>query len=378
MKRLISVFAVLSLSMLVGNPVFAEGTTEQDADTSTMPEATQDDEVAQVEETISEEEDGEGAEVVLDDETEEEEAGSLIDPFSVSFSIDNTFSVGALFRDKYTVTNYNVMGFGLSVGYSTPVPSLSLGLGASYSKYLTESGGSVYQREGRFGDMSLSASYGSIFTDEWVTGINLSGSLSFKIPTSEMSRFTNLYTAISAGIGLSRSFGNLSLRYGLSFKKNFHGDTSVVADLDSYPLDVLARDGGNELISEAQVALDTGVLSSYSFINSLSISYSWFTGFSTGISWSFVDSFTYDNGTITVADEYTSEYAVVGRGHSQAMTGTFSVSYAFLDYFGASLALSTSQQPLTADNRRVRFPFWDLETSNLSGTSVSLGLSASY
>ena len=379
MKRLFSMVAILALVLSFGSLAVAQETV---AEAEVEPAQDQEqDQAAQADVEASDEAEADEAtdeEVVLADEEGEEEAGSLIAPFSLSFSLTNTVSMGALFRDSFTVTNYDVLSFGFGASYATPVDSLSLSLSAGFSKYLTEAGGSVQQREGRFGDMRLSARYGSIFRDEEFTGINLSGSISGSIPTSEMSQFTNLRTAISTGIGLSRSFGNLSISYGFSFKKNFHRDTTVVADLDSYQLDVLSRDGGNEFISEAQVALDTGVLSSYSFSNSLSLSYGWFTGFSTSLSFSFVDSFTYDNGTITANDEFTSPNAVVGRGHSQGMSGSISASYSFLDYFGASVSVSTSQQPRTADNQSIRFPFWDLETGNLSATSLSVGLSASY
>jgi hypothetical protein len=248
----------------------------------------------------------------------------------------------------------------------------------SYSKVLTESGGSTFQREGRFGDIGIRGSYGSIFEDTEYTGINLSGSLGFRLPTSDASQFTNLITAVSAGIGLSRSFGDLSISYGLSAGKNFHEYTSIVADLTDYPLDVIARDGGTENIGEALVALDAGVLTEWSLSHSLSLSYGWFEGFSTTLSFGFADFWTYDNGTIGRDDELTSPFAVPGRGHGQSMSGDIDVSYSFLDYFSTSLTLSTSQEPLTADNQSVRFPFFDLETANLSNTSLSLSLAASY
>lgn len=375
MKRLIVLITAIALfapNLAVAHEIEEDHSHEAAANPAAEAEAG--DDLAQVEDVASDEGDDE---VVLEDEVAEEEGGSLIAPFSVNLSISNTVSLGTLFRDKYSVTNYDVLSFGFGVGYATPVDGLNLSLSAGYSKYLSEAGGSVQQREGRWSDMGLGASYG-LWSDPDFTGLSLSSSLGFTIPTSEMSRFTNLRTAVRMGLGLSRSFGDLSLSYGISFKKNWHRDTSVVADLDQYDLDVLARDGGLEQLSETQVALDTGVLSSFSLSNSFSVSYGWFEGFRTSISFSFSDSWTYDNGTITANDEFTSENAVVGRGHGQSMSGSISASYAFLDYFSAGISMSTSQQPLTADNQRVRFPFFDLETGNLSATSLSVSLSAAY
>lgn len=313
-----------------------------------------------------------------DDAADAEESRSLIDPFSVSFSVTDTFSLGSVFRDRETVTNYNLLIFGLSGSYRTPVPSLSTSVSLSLTKYTSNAGGSVNQREARFGDIGLGISYGSIWSDPDNTGLNLSGSLGGSIPTSDASRFTNLRTRLSLGFGLSRSFGDLTISFRTSASKNFHRDTSVVADLDDFQLDIFARDGGSENIGEAQIALDTGVLSEWGWSNALSLSYVWLPGFSTGISFSLNNNWTYDNGTITERDTLTSPNANPGRGHGQSMTGAFSASYGFLDYFAVGAELSTSQPVKTADNQSVRFPFFDLETGNLQNTSFALTLSASY
>ncbi|MBN1946429.1 MAG: hypothetical protein JW797_12190 [Bradymonadales bacterium] len=371
MKELLAVTAGVFLLVLVTSSTWAQEPLSSEESVAPASPATTDATVQTAEPIALEQ-------TATEAEDEEEESKTFIHPFSLSASISNTFSLGAIFRDEYTVQNYDLMSFGLSGSYQTPHDPLSLSLSIGFNKFLTESGGSTYQREGRFGDMDLSASYAPIFTDEWYTGISLSGGLSITIPTSRYSRFTNLYTSLSPSLSLSRSFGKLSLRYGFAFSKNFHEHTTVVVDLTDYRLDILARDGGAENIAEGQIALDTGVLSSFSISNSFSISYSWFSGFSTALSFGLSDYWTYDNGTITQQDEFTSPNAVPGRGHGQGMNGSISVSYSFLDYFSTSLAMSTSQEPLTADHQSVRFPFFDLETGNLQNTSITLSLSASY
>lgn len=225
----------------------------------------------------------------------------------------------------------------------------------------------------------------------------MSGSMGWTIPTSRASRFEGLRTGVSTGLSFSRSFGSLSLSYSFGFYKNFHRATSITVDCtdieqgclvsndsgetkgsDDVVLDIIAREGGTENIDSDTIALDTGVLGSFGFSNSLSMGYSWFPGFSTRVSLGFSDNFTYDNGTITTQDEFTSPNAITGRGHSQGMSGSLSASYSFLDHFSLSLGFSTGQSPLTSDNRRLRFPFWDLETGNMSRTSTSLTLAGSY
>ena len=348
--------------------------------------------------TQSEEEatsDQEGESVTVEEEAEEEESGSILGPVSVNASVTNIVSMGTLFRDQYTVTNYDLLSFGMGASYSSPVEGLGFSLGMGFSKYLTEAGGSIYQREARFGDMSAGMSYGPIFSTE--RGLSMSGSMGWTIPTSRASRFEGLRTGVSTGLSFSRSFGSLSLSYSFGFYKNFHRATSITVDCsdieqgclvsndsgetkgsDEVVLDIIAREGGTENIDSDTIALDTGVLGSFGFSNSFSMGYSWFPGFSTRISLGLSDNFTYDNGTITTRDEYTSPNAITGRGHSQGMSGSLSASYAFLDHFSLSLGFSTGQSPLTSDNRRLRFPFWDLETGNMSRTSTSLTLAGSY
>lgn len=371
MKKLLRLSAGFAACVLAVSPAWADETSD-----ATPADAVADDGLAQAEEEADAEASTE--EVAVEASTEEEEEGSLIAPFSVSFSIRDSFTVGAIFRDPETVNNYNLMSFRLGGSYATPVDTLSVGLTLSLSKFTTDAGGETYQREARFGDIEIGAEYGTIWSDEEVTGLNLGGSFGFTLPTSDASQFTNLYTSMGLGFELSRSFGDLTIATGIEVGKDFHEHTSVVADLEDYDLDVIARDGGAENIGEAQIALDTGVLSEWMLGNSLSLSYRWFEGFSTSLAFTFRNYWTYDNGTITQDDEFTSEFADPGRGHAQTMTGSIGARYAFLEYFSAGLSLSTTQQPLTADNQSVRFPFWDFETGNLSNTTLALSLSASY
>ncbi|MCA9563754.1 MAG: hypothetical protein KC561_09710 [Myxococcales bacterium] len=369
-RRLIAAVATLSLAAPALHAQEHIASTDEP-----VSQAASEQETAQLEASDSAEDAAE--DVSLEEEAEEDES-SLIAPFSASFSVSNMFSVGAIARSSFEAQNYNLLAFSFGLGYATPVDGLSLSLGWGLSKFLSESGGSTRQREVRVGDLRLGANWSSFFYDEDITGLRFSAGLGLTFPTSESSRFTNLRTAISPSLSISRAFGDLSLSYRFSFRKNFHRDTSVVADLEDYRLDVIARDGGTENVGAAQIALDTGVLTEWSVSNSFTVSYTWIPGLSSAIGIAFADFFTYDNGTISRDDEFTSEFAVPGRGHGQSMTGFISVSYAFLDYFSADITLDTTQEPLTADNQRVRFPFWDTQTGNLQNTTLAFTLGASY
>lgn len=301
--------------------------------------------------------------------------GSIL-PFSVNGSVSTSFTIGSISRDNYVTTDSVLSNWGLGISY--PITSLiSASMNLGLSKYLTPHG-STRRYESRFADIGLGLSHGSLYTIP-VAEVNISGGLSASIPTSDVSRFTGLRTAIGANLGLSRSFGDVSLSYSLSVNKNFHRATSVVFNENRYDIDVLLRQTDVARVSDALVALDTGVLSEWSVSNSLRLGYSfWDTGLSASLGLTFSDSFTYAIDEITEEDELTSEFAEPGRGHSQVVIGSVGLSYRFLDHFSTGISMSTAQQPKTADNGRIRFPFYDTQTANLSATSLAIRFGVSY
>lgn len=382
--KLMPLTAGMLAFLLVLSPTWAEEISPSDEEADESTELAQTEEPAAAEtgdalgsSSVAEQLD-EASSVTVEESSDEASSGTLISPFSLGFGMTYSVGAGTIFRDEATTTDYHLLTFSFSANYATPVPTLGVFLSWSLSKFLTDPGGSTYQREARAGDLTLGAAWGSFFYDEKYTGLNFSANLALRFPTSEASRFTDLILGLPFGIGISRSFGNLNLRYSLGVSKNFHQYTSTVADLDSYEIQVIARDGGRENIGDALIALDTGLLGEWNLSNSLSLSYTWIPGLSSAIGFSIRNSWSYDNGTITEADQYTAEYAETGRGRVDIMTGTISTSYSFLEYFTTSIALSTSQMPFTADNESLRFPWLDLETGNFANTELSLSLDITY
>ncbi len=308
-------------------------------------------------------------------EEDEGDTGSLL-PFSVSGSMSTSFSLGSISRDNYTTTDSVLANFGLSLSYPiTSMVSASMSMGLS--KYLTPHG-STRQYESRFADIGLGLSHSSLYTIP-VAEVNISGGVDASIPTSQTSRFTGLRTSIGANLGLSRSFGDVTLSYTLGANKNFHRATSVVFNNDRYDVDVLLRQDDVSRVSDALVALDTGVLGEWSVANSLNLGYRfWDTGLSASLGFTLSDSFTYAADAIMEDDEFTSEFAEPGRGHSQVMIGSIGLGYRFLDHFSTGISMSTAQQPKSADNTSVRFPFFDTQTGNLSSTSLAIRFGVSY
>jgi hypothetical protein len=306
------------------------------------------------------------------------------EPFPLSVSVNAGLRSGAasfISDSEFTQTDYLLLSTGLGLGYQI-TDELSVSLGGGFSKYLSDNGGQNFQNEGRLQDMSLGLGYGPIFQDEEYTGITLSGGIDFTIPVSDFSQAEGLYTSVSPSLSLSKSFGGLNLSYSLGFSKNFHEYTSA-----TYPLDesqIIARSGGAENVKPGQVAID-GVLSEYSISNSFNLSYRFLEDFNARLGLTYGDSWTYDNGTITEADEFTNQYAVTGRGHAQSVGGSFGVGYNVpgvdslgLQNLSLSLGSATGGAPLTADNKSLRFPFWDFESPQARYTSFSFGMAASF
>ncbi len=319
-------------------------------------------------------EDGEVAEEVEADAevaaVEEEKAL----PVGLSISTGGSFGAASLVSDsKFTQTDYFASNVSVGASYS-PIDEITVGLGIGYSKYLTDDG-SVFIREGRLSDTSLSVGWAG-WTEE-NTGLHFGVGGSATFPTSRASQFQRRYLGTGLSGSVSRGFGGLSLSYGLGYSKNFHEFTSVVVDPDE--LDILARNNGAENVT-ADLVAEGGVLGSFSVSNSFNMGFGFLERFNAGLGLTFIDSWTYDNGTITKRDEFTNENAVVGRGHSQVMVGSLSLGYRphGVDWLSTGISATTAGPPLASDNKSFRFPWWDFENGIAARTSLSLRLSASY
>lgn len=320
--------------------------------------------------------DGESAEAGVSEEAGAEGEGEddRLLPFTTSVSLGGGFGAATILsKSEYTQTDYFESSVGLSLSYA-PIEELRLGASIGYSKFLTDNGGSVFQREGRLSDLSLSAGWAG--WEEENTGIRIGASANASLPTSDFSQFERRYLALGTGINISKNFGGLGLSYNLGVRKNFHAYTSLVADPNT--IDIVARKDQVEVIGADLVALPEGVLGEWYIINSFSLGFGFFEIFSAGLSLSYADVWTYDNGTITKDDQYVNEYAVVGRGHSQSVSGGLSLAAQINDYVGVDVGVSTGGAPLTSDNKSLRFPFWDFENGQAARTSVGFGVSASY
>jgi hypothetical protein len=264
----------------------------------------------------------------------------------------------------------NTWGLTVGKGFEN---EMRLALAWGFYKYLTQYGGLNGLNEARINDLTLAWSTGPIYVIPRAD-ISISGSVGLVAPLSRMSRTTTLRTAISPSLSLSRSFGNFSVGASIGGSKRFHRFTSSVVDAGD--VEALRREGGAEDISANLVAI-AGVNSEWSFSTGLNMSYRWFKGFTTSLAWNYGRSWAYDV-TPSQCDDLSSPFARCdGRIARDQMVGAISVNYAFRDYFSVGASATTAQQPKTADNRRINFPFWDLNTPGLLYTTLGVNFSAS-
>lgn len=296
-------------------------------------------------------------------------------PFSISASVGANANLGSMVRPDVQTTDSVMMNFGLGLSYSF-TDLMSVSASGNLSKFVTPHG-STRQYEARFGDVFLGFNHGNLYTIP-VAEINISGGVSAALPTSDFSRFVSQYTSLGASVALSRTVGRFTFSYAFSTSKNFNRYTSVVFNPERFEADALVRGNGAENISDTRVAIATGILPEWSVSNSLRMAVRLPADFGAALGFTIADSFTYADDSLSADDGLQSEFAVLGRGHSQTAVGSISASYRFLQRFSTSLSFSTAAPPKTNDNSRFRFPFWDTQSGNLQYTAVSLSLNVNY
>jgi hypothetical protein len=291
-------------------------------------------------------------------------------------SLSSSLGVGSgAFVDDANARRTRVR-FGLDFGGSYTIPNTSLNISAStgFTQWLSRGSNSDQQEPQlfRWSDSSISF-FHPIYAFDF--GLRFMGNLSFVIPTSTASQQTNLYTTVNPTLIVLQRFGNLTFQYVLDYSHNFNKYTSTVYDPSE--VDILSRNGGTEQLNDGLVA-SSGVLNEITLFNSFGVNYNFFDSFLFSIRFGFADFWTYDNGTITEADEFTSPYADSSRGHGQSSFGVLRFTYNPSNYLSAAISMSTQQPWKTRDNQGYRFPFFDFESPANNFTNFNLVVTAFY
>ena len=150
-------------------------------------------------------------------------------------------------------------------------------------------------------DSSLSLSAGSLFKDEDITGINVSGRFSWALPTSYESINTRKkWGGLSTGLTFSRTWGGFNVSLSSSYFKSFHSSKVPLAPTEIYRASDLATVDGDVAFIERGFAN-----TSYGFSQGLSLGYSFLDNFSVGYNVGIANYFKYD--IVPEDDVYTPE-----------------------------------------------------------------------
>ncbi len=345
-------------------------------------------------EEASVEETGEEAEGNEEDEEEEEgDEGDEEKPFrrpfaGSSFYWSNEFTAISLDKEHdYTYNPVYSMGFGVAPVWNvSPMFSLSTNIG--FNTELTNSDFSNKRGEVFFGDIPIMGSfrYSVDVNDDVKFGTGLS--LSVLIPTSKMSRYFTLYTALGvgtkAGFTFSKVLEGLTIAWKPKFTKFFHASENAVKE--GNPLDESGIPESEKMTSEQYQSVLYGGSEnpSWSISNGLSINLNIVESLS--FSFGYTHSYTYKYAATNADDDLGSESDPMGREGSVIRDTGYSERGTYNNMFSYDLSytlpepahmLTLSIGALTASNQlgpdgSYRTPFFNRETLITFGLSLDI------
>ena len=296
--------------------------------------------------------------------------------WGVNAAIGFDLGLGAFTKDEYARKVRSRFTMTLGGYYTIPVIDTDIHLETGFSQWMSKAGGSNGKYEFRWSDttIGLSREIWSYKSGEFSVAFN--ADLSFVLPTSKASINANLYTSIVPSLAASIKLWRFSLAYGITYSYNAHKYTSVTLDPDD--IDVLSRSTGNEIIDSHNIAIG-GVLAEHDLANQFVLGIECIRKvLDLSVGFAFADSWTYDNGTITSDDEFVGKHAKVGRGHSQYSQGSLVLSYKPIKYATVSFGMVSTQPWKTADNKTLRFPWFDTESPSKNYTKFLLSATFQY
>lgn len=190
---------------------------------------------------------------------------------------------------------------------------------------------------------------------EPVTGIYIGAGLTTYAPVSMLSRATTQVIAFRPHVNVGWAWEGLSLSYALYFKKNFHRFTNPTFNTAVLPDSLQFRPGGVEDLGNGEIADGTLRNTSHLIYNYAEVSYTLFDQLTASLSLFVINSFKYP---LPLSDEFSSEYAKAAAQRDYTW-GTLELGYQPWEHLSFSVGVSSYQPAFTADNKRLRFPFYD-------------------
>lgn len=258
-----------------------------------------------------------------------------------------------------------------TLGAAYKLSDFNFGVNAAASHWLSRSGGIDESNEFRFQDLALTAGWNGYTIDPIDT--KFSATYSLILPTSQISRASNLNVGNYLGLSLSRTFfEKLSLSYTLSGGWTPHSTPVATGDPDDIQIYREDEVVGNEIATVGN--FNTQFSLTNSFVASIPV----WEKLRAAVSYSYSGYWTY--GSEDDDDGFTAQQEGIqtGRNYGDSTTATAGLSYPIGDYISVAGGISTSQQPKTSDNKSFRFPWWNFSGAAGNRSSINLSVSGSY
>lgn len=309
------------------------------------------------------------------EEEQEEKSG-----FRIGVSLDHSMGQGTLVAPEYSSYVAGALVIAPSYGFNVRDFKLSASARASVGWEYTLPDSATGRRI-TYSDIRLGLAAPALYKESF-TGISVSPSIGLSVPISLESLHASTITVVSANVGLSRAFGNLSLKYRLGASRGIHGSGQRLESRSN------ARDPFGNLIflcrTDEEFCGTTGNNTAWSLSNSLGADYQVTEKLSVSASLGVSNSWKY--AVVDEADEFTPKaldsngnpVAHAGMGRGDRLSGSLGVSYAITDRYSVSAGMGTEGPPKTKDNKNFRFPFFDFVSGPDNLTSYSVTFSANF
>ncbi|MFW5966299.1 MAG: hypothetical protein ACOCV2_02220 [Persicimonas sp.] len=192
------------------------------------------------------------------------------------------------------------------------------------------------------------------------------------LPTSQSSRTNTMLFSVGTELVLSRSILdklNASL-VGSAIKYNYANPSKTIAEENVGPF----RADGTEALGNGRVRVPGFMNTQWITTVAGALDFEIIENLNASISYALIDYFQFS----LPEDEYTAENADGGTGHQQFVSGVLGLEYGLNDNVTLGAGTYTVQPPLTADNKSVRFPFWNFNGAANNYSAFTMSVTGTY